>query len=297
MHFHWSSSNDSKKHPRRGGGARHGRAWWHFDSPDGGARLEGVTVAVEWAFLWSAACHLTFKAERGDGVGVQFSIAVPWVCQLYLTLTGGVWARIARRLLPEFAKDQRSSYPGQELPVRDYSDRVFGVSVHDKAIWWDVWVDPNSWSSKTPKWRDGCWHPLDTLLGRTKVTDTELERRAVLIPMPERSYAATVVIERRIWKRPRWPFASHNILGADVDMKQDPIPHPGKGTTDYNCGEDATYGSSFPCPTGSVEDAIGHVVASSLETRTERGGANWRPKEDHRPKPKQPAPPAADAQG
>jgi hypothetical protein len=286
MRFHWQNLNDDETRPRWGGGARHGRAWLNFGRDE---RRRGTEINWEWCFFWREGNGgLSFRVQRGDGVGVQLSVGIPWLASIYLTLHGGIWERLANRLLPEFAADQRRSYPGQQLPVRDYSDREISLRFHDAAIWWHLWTDPDSWSSRTPRWRNGNFRPIDFLLGHTKVTVREIERRDVLIPMPERAYAATVIIEDRVWRRPRWPFAWHRHTGANVRMESDPVPHPGKGESEYYCGEDATYSSSFPIPRERFQDpisyAIGQVVASSLDSRARYGGRDWRPKEDHRPK-------------
>lgn len=282
MHFHWQNLNDDRTRPRRGGGARHGRAWWHFG--DAERSRSGATVGFEWSFFWRAGGGaIGLRFHRGDGVGFQLHFGFPWLFSLFLTVDGGWAQRLATRLLPNRTRDRHT---GQWRT--DYSDRDISLRFFDWAVWWHVWTDPDSWSSRTPKWRDGNFHPVEFIFGPTKVTDKEIAREQVMIPMPERSYAATVVIEDRVWRRPRWPFAWHRHIGAKVDMQRDPVPHPGKGESEYDCGEDATYSSSFHVPAERYNDAvsyaIGEVVASSLDARRRYGGRDWRPTEDHRPK-------------
>lgn len=300
MRFHWQNLNDDPERPRWGGGYRYGRAWLTlFHSPDPKTREEekrikyrpGTEIGWTWTFFdRGASTGISFAAQRQDGIGLQFRVGVWGLFAFWVHVHGGIAARIATWLLPKLARDQRPRYPGEELPIRDYSDREINVYWFEGALWWRFWTDPmGGWSSSWPWWRrklqQGSFHPVDFLLGSTKLTEREISRQDVLIPMPERSYQATVIIEERTWRRPRWPFPWHRHLGADVKMYQDPIPHPGKGENSWDCGEDAAY--SFPIPrqrfSDAVSYAIGHVVAGQLDTRARRGGRDWRPKEDHRP--------------
>lgn len=280
MHFHWQNLNDDKTRPRWGGGRRHGRAWLHF-GPNG-----RNVLGWSWAFFWpSSSPAVSFSLDRADGVGMSAHLAVWPIFSFFIHWHGGLAARIATRLLP---KRYRDAHSGQWHT--DYGDRdVFNIRIFDWAIWWTFWRDPmGSWSRKVPRWREGNCHPIDFIFGHTKVTDKEIARKQVMIPMPERSYSATVVIEDRVWRRPRWPLPWHHHIGAHVHMERDPIPHPGKGENSYDCGEDATYSSSFPIPRERFQDAVsyavGHVVASALDLRRRYGGRDWRPTEDHRPK-------------
>lgn len=287
MRFHWQNLNDAKPTPRWGGGYRHGRAWLNFSGDYDGRR--GLAVSWRWALLWDASCAVSLSLVRQEGTGVSFRVALPRLFDFYLTLKGGPFAWLALKLLPSLHKDQRLMYPGADMPRKDYGDReLFNLYFYGWAFWWNFWRDPmGGWSSRDPKWQHGSFDFLDFVFGKTKHESRELASEQVLIPMPERAYDATVVIEERVWRRPRWPFAWHRLLGADVKMDRDPIPFPGKGESAHDCGEDATYSSSFPCPTGLVEDAIAHVVQSSLHSRRRHGGSVlWAPKEDHRPKPK-----------
>lgn len=295
MRFHWQNLNDAKPTPRWGGGYRHGRAWLGLFESDGQqwSGRSGISINWEWSFLWRTSCGVSVTFKRQDGHGVGFHVALPFgLVSFYVTLLGGPFAWLARKVLPELAKNQRRSYPAQELPIKDYGDReLFNIYVMDWALWWNFWRDPmGGWSSRGPWWRkiqSGNFDVLDFIFGRTKYAARVIEGPlAVKIPMPERAYDATLEIQERTWRRPRWPFVWHRVIGADFDSKQDPVPHPGKGESSYDCGEDATYGLSCACPTGRVEDAIGAYVSTVMNSRRRHGGSvMWAPKEDHRPKP------------
>jgi hypothetical protein len=298
MGFHWQNLNESKKHPRWGGGRRHGRAWLTLFEREGvgdaGLRRRGIAINWCWTILWDASCAIAFSFVRQEGTGISLRIALPWLFDFYLTLLGGPFAWLAKKVLPKLAKDQRRSYPKQELPIRDYGDReLFNLYWYDWAFWWNFWRDPmGGWSSRDPKWHHGSFHIVDFIFGRTKYAERALEGPLqVKIPMPERAYDATLEIQERTWRRKRWPGVWRRWLAADFDSKQDPIPSPGKGENSWDCGEDATYGLSTPCPTGRVEDAIGAYVATVMNNRRRHGSLNWAPTEDHRPKPGAPAAP------
>lgn len=161
------------------------------------------------------------------------------------------------------------------------SSRQISVTFHDKAVWWHLWVDRDSWSSDRPKWRDGSFHPLDAMLGRMKCTTETVEKRDVLVPMPEKSYPATAKLERYTWKRPRSPL-SKELLRVTIDIPGG-IPHEGKGESSWNCGTDATFGiTTGECRT--IPEGVGMLVGSVLRDRVRYGGWSdwtWSREEGH----------------
>jgi len=252
MYFHWQNLND-KPGNRQGSPLRHGRAWLHLGPRD----RESTVVGWEWV-VGGRRCAAEFNAHRSDGVGVQLSFAIPLLLSLYLTLDGGAFSWLAQKLLPA------DGYEGRQTSIR----------IFDWAIWWEVWTNPMEWSSRTPKWRNGCWHVLDTLLGKQKYVQRELSVTTALIPMPERSYPCTITLREDTWKRPLW--FPQRLLRANVDLKANPIPVPGKGENSWDCGEDATWGLS--CQAATVEEAIAATVERALGTRRRHGGSvEWKP--------------------
>lgn len=162
------------------------------------------------------------------------------------------------------------SIPGK---YRDYGkDRHIDVSAHNGGVWWHLWVDPHSWSSKTPKWRDGNFNFVDFVLGRRDCTHTLIEERDVLIPMPEKAYPATAKLENWVWRRPRW-FAKR-LKRVTIDVPGG-IPKAGKGENSWDCGDDATFGlTTGEC--NSIPDGVGHLVTIMLKDRVKYGGwSDW----------------------
>jgi hypothetical protein len=113
----------------------------------------------------------------------------------------------------------------------------------------------------------GSFYPLDVLLGRMRYSEQVVEERAVIVPMPEGAHAAHAKLLRASWKRPRWPFA-HELNRVTIDVPEG-VPVPGKGENSYDCGPDAIFGTTVTART--IEDGVGELVASALQTRRRRG--------------------------
>ncbi len=185
--------------------------------------------------LWSKTCQI--KVSRR-----VFSLAIPpialWVC---------------------FGEEE--------------SDDEISIRIFDWAIWWDFWSG-EGWDSKTPRWRDGCFHIDNFFLGRRKYERKVVEEKEVEVPMPEGSYRATVKLCEDTWKRPRW--GKKVIKRVDIEIP-DGIPHPGKGENSWDCGDDATFG--ICCPAVSIADGVGKLVGSVLRDRVRYGSYscwNWK---------------------
>ena len=101
-------------------------------------------------------------------------------------------------------------------------------------------------------------------MGQSKYTTNVIsDNEEVDIPMPEKVYKGKLKVYEGIWKRPRWPF-EQRILRGDLECEEG-IPHPGKGTCSYNCGDDATYG--ICAPINIKDDIIGEFVSGVLDKR------------------------------
>lgn len=151
-------------------------------------------------------------------------------------------------------------------------DRAMELSLHSWAIWWNLWTSSMEWNSKTPKWRNGSWHFLDTILGKTKYTRNVIDERDVEIPMPEGCYNAHVKLCEDVWKRPRWFSSTVKRIDADIPGG---IPHEGKGTCSHNCGVDGCFGMCAPANT--IAEGVGEIVGSVLSSRVKYGGwQDWK---------------------
>lgn len=230
MRFHWQNLNE------RPVGADRRR---FTDWPVNGRcwlYIGRVVLSLEW-HLWSSSCSLRLShydhwtlATCLPPIGLYWGISAPW--------------------LPDV-------------------DRSIGLTIHDWALWWKVWTPDMEWSSGTPKWRDGGWHVIDTFLGRMEYSTRELERREVLVPMPEGNYKGEAVLEEASWTRPRW--LPTRVVRCKIDLEK-PIPHQGKGENSWDCGVDGTHGITVHAR--SIADGVGKLVGSCLHDRVRYGG--WR---------------------
>lgn len=253
--WHWHAQNlNERSHDREPGPMwRHGRAWLHRQTPS--ARFgwddpdRRYTLRAEWVIAKRSSPALEFEKDDEEyqvHIGLGFA---------------GFWLSY---------EPLRSRYLGR--------DRNIGLRMFDGGIWWTLWMSVNEWHSTEPRWRRGCFRPVDFLFGKRQYQRVNLEERAVLIPMPERPYRGVAVLHEDTWRRPRWPWGL-TLRRVSIDMDVDQwIPIPGKGESAWDIDDDATGGITTAAR--SIEDGIGQLIASTLERRRRYGGRDWRPTPD-----------------
>lgn len=253
--LHWQNLNEDR-HGNVQGLPWHGRAWLHVGNE---------SAHVEWN-VRSRACGASLSFERMGEKTVGGHFALPPVAIYF-----GLELR-AKRLLSRAAAwvAKRSADLGAK---GGHSGSEVSIRVHGWGVFWSVFADTSGWVNGRPRWRDGAWWPLDTLFGRERHSTIPAGELAVIIPMPEGGYPATITLERATRKRPRW-FA-HHVDRADVRLTT-PIPVPGKGESSWDCDEDAIHGMSLHA--SSFEEAIAAVVQGALRDRVRHGGSlTWQP--------------------
>lgn len=235
MRFHWQNLNErrtARNQPQVYGWPHEGRCWLYVG--------ESVTH-FSWN-LWSRFC--IFEIGIDDENGLVLSVALPPVA-FWFSFN---WGRGFRR------------------------SRTFKISVHSWAIWWHVWKDwTDGWNSKDKWWqrREGSFHPIDFLFGRIICSEREIERRDILVPMPEKAYPATARLIENTRSRRRW--LPKRSIGVSIDVPGG-IPHQGKGENSYDCGVDGIYG--LHCKARTIPEAVGTLVGSALNNRVRYGG--WK---------------------
>lgn len=268
--WHWQNLDEARttgEHERygerrlKGKGWRHGRAWFNLRGPED--RHNG-SIGISWSLFRKQIylLSLDFEVDPGgdDAIGGSlylFPFAFWW------QIDGHRANRLARFLV-------RDGWDEREISVRIVAPNRFGGMGDGWTILWRLWSSHSSWSSRTPKWRDGHWNVFDSTLGRHRHSKIELSKTDVLIPMPERPYPATVTMFESTWRRQRFPFIRKSIRRAEVEIDGG-IPFPGKGENAWDCGDDAVFSSTFPATT--VEEAIGKVVSSVMRDRRKNGGS------------------------
>lgn len=245
LFFHWQNLNESKI------GAPKGFPWagrWflHIHDKHGGTVAE---LHQEWE-LGSFSFCLALSFGRGDSEQeTKVSFCIPGL-SLFFGVEGWpkwFWSRWERR----------------SDPNEIYEDREISIRIFDNALWWTFWKSSMTWKSSDSKWKNGNWHPLDTFFGKKVHSKEVLSEHDVLIPMPEGPYPATVVLERRTWRRPRWPWWPALVVleGADISIPVG-IPFEGKGENSWDCGEDGLWdlGSGSKTVAGAIADTVRAVL-------------------------------------
>jgi len=218
-----------------------GGAYAHFN--------DNKEINFQWAIPTK---HWGISFTLNDEKEIKFSF-----CGLYLTFD---------RFLPEKARNfihEKYKYESKELSI-SYCDDYFH---------WEVWTSPDSWDSKTPKWRKGGVFLSDTFFGKAIYSKQTLEEDNVIIRMPEKDYPAKVTLFESTWKRPRFKKPVVIIRGT-VDLDEG-IPIPGKGEDSWNIEDTAI--TSFTCPSNTIQEVITTFIKDINRTRNKYGGPNWKP--------------------
>lgn len=231
----WHSQNLLKDKPMW----KHGRAWLH-------------TWRLEWRVEWSLlkeAHHCSLEVSMGGEHDIQFSIGIPYLINLYLTVS--------------------HLFPYSWLP-REW-DRTTGIRIFEGYIWFNIWND-NSWAGHgKPKWQDFCINVPDFLFGRSKYNARTIERVESKVTLPEGDYPVTVEMKECTWKRPRWPKIDR-VIRAEVepiDQKRGIPSHAGKGECEWDLDDDALFSSTVVAST--PQEAVEKVAAGILRDRQKYG--------------------------
>jgi hypothetical protein len=252
---HWSNDNyapgEEMMNKRASGHPLFaGRGWFYF----GLRAVNLMTAHVQWQVGKRATlCLASLSVDPVKG-GVGLSLALPRVFYLFLGLDG--W--------PKKFYEQLGIY-------KSYEPHAIEISVHDQSIWWRLWSPTMRWSNTTPRWREGNASPAEMLFGDIKMTEEIIYTKNIEVPMPEKAYPAKLTMFRRVWRRPRASWVSHEGTFANVEVEGG-VPIPGKGTTSYNCGPDAIY--EHGTPARNDEEAIASFVQSALQRRARYGSGH-----------------------
>ncbi len=256
LRLHWQNLNE-KSGNRLGTILRYGRAWLWLGRDEHGSATR--TLGWSWHFGFTRPSVSFALHEPSSEHPIQASVAFLFLFFAFYFHFVPRWGGWLHRRLPK---------EGRQFWI--YVTDSWELSV---TPWGRVW----EWKAADPWWVRGFrLRPITWLLGEPVYSERILKETRTTIPMPEAGYPATVKIVERTWKRPRW-FARHWI---SADIKPDKgIPGYGKGENSWDCGPDATYGLSCPCPTESVADAVGEMVATVYRNRLRYGGTIQPPQE------------------
>lgn len=235
IRFNWQNLNRFLESKERYGKPWHGRCWLYFP--------QNKTINFEWNFL-SRFCHSYIEFGPCGEYDLMISAAAPPI-SFWLSFDGFVPYK--------FWKDL------------NYNKKI-GFSIHDWTMFVSILENDGCWNKEDPWWQSFSvdLSPIDLLFGKPKYHSEVLKESVVDIPMPEKSYKAKIKLCLDSWRRKGFSFLNVELYRAHIDMIE-PIPKPGKGTTSYNCGEDALHG--LTCQVDSIEAGIAEVVKSVLIDR------------------------------
>lgn len=245
--WHWQNLNEDARGTAKGRFPWNGRAFLNFTAP-----WHGHSREIEWVFGKWTGVRLEIALSGDDDKNVSAAVSF-LIGSLYLG------AGLPRR-----------HWLRRRLPQEDR--RHIGFYVRDNNFHLSLWERDDGHHRDDPKWESTHLFLDDLFFGPATYSKTVLEKADVLIPMPEKSYPATVELLAASWTRPRW--FTKRMLTCHVEIPGG-IPTPGKGENSWDCGQDATFGIS--CQASTVHEAISKVVASVLRDRERHGGRNWTP--------------------
>lgn len=260
--WHAQDLNDEDRHGRRRYW-KHGRCWFHWHGLAPGERGHKCLV-FEWN-LWKPhdpwpKLEGTVNDTFGEDYDLSASVSFPWLFSFYWNVQGFFSRRLKERL---------------------GHGRQTGFSLHEEYLWINFW-----WSDPSETWGESRnrfpsfhltfdWKRF--LMGRM-IFDHEIltDWQDVQVALPEATYPAKVRIERRTWRRSRWPGRRVKTT-ADIRSERG-IPVPGKGENSWDAGEDAIMALGSSEPTAAA--AVAQYVKTVLETRERYGGSiDWQPSE------------------
>lgn len=238
----WLFTHDLNKGERRRKGWWHGRASLHLHG------RKNTSFRLEWVVgdLWNLSFSMALRSDYENTL--TWHVCVP-LLSLYCGVEGPQWLRNLARWLCRHEKYEHEMQ-------REISLRVF-----DNKVWFTLWMNPDSWSSKEPRWRRFTFDPESIVFGAKRYSEENARTMQVLVPMPEGAYPATLTMFDGVW---RDRFRRLVIARAQVDIPGG-IPFEGKGENSWDCGEDATYGMTTPAEL--PEEAIAAVVKSVMRER------------------------------
>jgi len=234
MRFHWQNlkKEDKTNH------WLHGRSWLYVGKS---------VIRTEWAFP-SKTVGISLDLNHYGEDAFLFSVRL-WFFAFYL----GLENRFLYNFLEKFTKRSDAKYT---------DGRGIGFSFHQWVLRISLWEPAMEWRSTDPKWWYFSIDFSDLLFGKPKYVEELIEIRDINVTMPEKTYPGTGKLFYSHWVYPRW--FTKTVKRCNIDVPGG-IPHPGKGTTSYNCGEDALH--SQTTASNSIEDGIGKFVGSVLSMR------------------------------
>jgi len=254
-HFHCIESNCGKH--------KGWRCWIYPFANILGSHHDRVNVGIEF-YPWTDVDMPGFNVygKANDEHTIGFSVNVPFLFSLYVHADLAKWgySKVWRKIL---RLDEEHKYDGRSWGIKyiKNSDCIDGGYLSIELGRYD-----NCWSSKDPKWLHTSIHPRVVLCGRATYSeqDNGTTQHTVTIKgnkeYADKEYVLNCkeFISTWTWKRFKKPYSLKRYEVSTQD--KDGVPHPGKGTTCYNCEESALQSQTSPA--NSREEAVAKFVES-----------------------------------
>lgn len=160
--------------------------------------------------------------------------------------------------------------------------RSLSLSFHNYSMWWNIWRDDDSWSSDTPKWRNGNINFVRLLKGKDKVEKSIEETIFSEIEMPEGKYYCKINHNKYVRIYSRWWPQTWNRFEFEFGYNDDngnwvstPIVCWGKGENSYDCGMDGSYSISLGSGVKNLKEAKDKIIEIKLKDREKYGSVDF----------------------
>jgi hypothetical protein len=235
---------------KKGSKTKHGRVFLWF------GKNEETDLTIEWNLL---------SKRLGFSIGLgHYDCALSLGLRLFLF---SIYFELENSRLKSWIRNKTKRHDEQYG-----SGRELGINFHSSCIWVNLWNDPMQSRSTDPKW----WHISidlkDKIFGKETYKSFLLDTGECFIRLPEKEYVAKYTKKLICYKRSRWFEEKKVFLNVEVPKG---IPIPGKGTTSYNCGDDAIFGfSRIMYLDDTVNSLCEEEAISILKTRQKYGTIN-----------------------
>jgi hypothetical protein len=157
----------------------------------------------------------------------------------------------------------------KQILCKGHDKKELSIGRNEEFIHWKIWMDPHSWSSKNPRWRDGSFDLAKFFFGKLEYSTKDISEHDLTAPMPEGNYPVHVKMFESFWRRSRW--FGKSLMRAEITVKsKGGIPMPGKGENSWDCGMDGTYAMTLTA--NNPAEAVGKLITDVLQDRYKRGG-------------------------
>ena len=264
-----------------------GQLYWQAQVSADMAEFDGpfISLSVVKSQPLRFVCELEVGGEDRD---VTFRFKLPGLPKVAVAVGNVAGPLGLRTVAYDWAKRTAEKQKTYAHTLDPFEGRVTGVSFFEDMLTFSLWSNVNEFSTraiKTWPWLDTGWRKSffvwDLLFGEWERESRIVARTTSAVVMPEGDYACTVEL-RNVSRRRAYGWRAESWTEATVTFPEDqPLPIPGKGENDYDCGQDAIY--SHTQSASSVSEAIEQARQSALETRRRYGGPNWRPETEDEP--------------